>query len=156
MFTLQVSNCHSRTVRDRELSDGRTWQKDDHLSNTQVKWSDIWSLSNIYRTLRARGQRFSGLMGQTSGQDLTWPVCDQTVSTLCLHLDVCAAARFQRQHMWSVRGLVDLFPETSALQRTGNQTAAGERAGCRPRDVAQRRHGTPGNRDFSFQENDTE
>lgn len=77
---------------------------------------------------------------------LTWPVGDQTVSALRLHLDVGAAGRLQRQDMRSVRGLADLLPETPALQRAGDQPTTGKRAGCSPWDVAQRRHWTPGNK----------
>lgn len=47
---------------------------------------------------------------------LTRPVCDQTVSALSLHLDVCAAATLQRQNMGSVGGLILLLPETSTLK----------------------------------------
>lgn len=65
------------------------------------------------------------------------------MAALRLHLDVDAAGRLQRQDVRPVRGLVDLLPETRALQGTGHDAAARERAGRRPRDVAQRRHGTP-------------
>lgn len=75
---------------------------------------------------------------------LTRPVGDQAVAALRLHLDVGAAGGLQRQRMRPVRGLVDLLPEAGGLQGAGDQPAAGERAGRRPRDVAQRRHGTPG------------
>lgn len=78
-------------------------------------------------------------------QDLTWPVGDQTMSALCLHLDVSAAGGLQWQDMRPICGLVDLLPETSALQRASDQPATGEGAGRRPRDVAQRCHWTPGN-----------
>lgn len=76
---------------------------------------------------------------------LTWPVGDQTVSALRLHLDVNAAGGLQRQDVRPVRGLVDLLPEAPALQGAGDQPPARERAGCRPRHVAQRCHRTPGN-----------
>lgn len=79
------------------------------------------------------------------GLDLTWPVCDQTVTALRLHLDVGATACLQRQDVRSVRGLADLLPEAPALQRPCDQPAAGEGAGRCPRDIAQRRHWTPGN-----------
>lgn len=65
------------------------------------------------------------------------------MSALRLHLDVGAAGRLERQDVRSVRGFVDLLPETAALQGAGDQPAAGERAGRRPRDVTQRRHRGP-------------
>ena len=74
---------------------------------------------------------------------LTRPVGDQAVSTLRLHLDVDAAGRLQRQHVRPVRGLIHLLPETRALQGAGDQPAARERAGRRPRQVAQGRHRAP-------------
>ena len=70
------------------------------------------------------------------------------MAALRLHLDVGAAGRLQGQQVRSVGRLVHLLPKTPALQRAGDQTAARERAGGRPRDVAQRRHRTPGHNQY--------
>lgn len=75
---------------------------------------------------------------------LTWPVGDQTVSSLRLHLDVDAASRLQWQDVRPVGVLIYLFPEAAALQGAGDQPAARERAGRCPRHIAKGRHGTPG------------
>lgn len=76
---------------------------------------------------------------------LTWPVGDQAVSTLRLHLDVDAAGRLPRQEVRPVGdALPHVLPEAAAVQRAGDQPAAGEGAGRRPRHVAERHHGVAG------------
>lgn len=79
---------------------------------------------------------------------LTWPVCDQAVSALRLHLDVDAAGRVPRQEVRPVGdALSHVLPEAAAVQRAGDQPAAGEGAGRRPGHVAERHHGVTGGGD---------
>lgn len=76
---------------------------------------------------------------------LTWPVGDQAVSALRLHPDVDAAGRLPRQQVRTVGGaLAHVLPEAAAVQRAGDQAAAGEGAGRCPRHVAERHHGVTG------------
>lgn len=73
----------------------------------------------------------------SNGHPLTWPVGDQTMSALCLHLNVDATGRVPRQKVWPVGdALPNLLPKAAAVQRASDQPTAGEGAGRRPRDVA--------------------
>lgn len=114
----------------------------------EIQQSPLWLVSKSATHTQQgprdpRSQTFRTRQKGLHVGDLTWSICDQTVLTLRLHLNVCTAGR-QRQHVRPVCGLTDLLPETPAFQRTSYQTAAGKQAGRRPGNVAQRRHGTPG------------
>ena len=76
----------------------------------------------------------------------TWPVGDQAVAALRLHLDVDAAGGLQGELVRPVAAVAHLLPETRPLQGAGDQAAAGEGAGRRLGDIRQGRYRTPATR----------
>lgn len=76
----------------------------------------------------------------------TWPVGDQAVAALGLHLEVNAARGLQGELVRPVGALVHLLPETRPLQGARQQAATGERAGRRMWDVAEGRDRAPATR----------
>lgn len=76
----------------------------------------------------------------------TWPIGDQAVAALSLHLDVNAACGLQGELVWPVGALVHLLPETCPLQGARQQAAAGERTGRCMWDITEGRDWTPATR----------